>query len=208
MRLLILNSTFALVIVGLMGSYPKAAQTESSSNKSNVWDFCTVCAVRARMALNKSPGPTIVPKRDIYLLIEEQDFTLENLKKAFEILSAAYPVPVFLRIVAFSNKEYLQQLIRAEEIDVITDFLDNREGREAQANYYANVYPPRTGYLRSYYVRSACEFSDFRSNFDNRPESPLRKRPHNCIMFAYELTRPVRKIHRRPTDLTYPARRI
>jgi hypothetical protein len=173
MRSLILNSAVALVIVGVMTSYPTVAQNESSSNKSNLWDLCTVCGVRARMALNKSPGPNMVPRRDIYLLIEEQDFTPENLKKAFENLSAAYPVPVFLNIVAYSNRVYLQQLIIAEGVNVITDFLDTPEGREAQENYYSNLYPPRTGYFRSSYIRTAVDLESFQYTPDPREDKTV-----------------------------------
>lgn len=159
MRKLRPESAVLLVIVGILAAYPTAAQTESSSNKSNLWDLCTVCGVPARMALNKSPGPQIVPRRDIYLLIEEQDFTVENLKKAFENLSAAYPVPVWLNITAYSNKVYLQQLIIADGLDVFVDFVDTPEGRKAEENYYAHLYPPRTGYLRASYLRIGVEES-------------------------------------------------
>lgn len=129
------------------------------------------------MAFNSSPGPTIVPRRNIYLLIEASDFTAENLTKAFEKLSTAYPEPVFLSITAFSNREFLIRLIRAEERDVIIDFADSPEGREAQRKHYSELYPPRKGYFRSYYVRSAMN----RESFQYTPD-PMDERTVEIVL--------------------------
>jgi hypothetical protein len=143
-----------LVILLLISSSTYASQSKDSESKTDDWQLCTICAIPARMALNASPGPSLVPQRHIYLFVEAFDFTEKNLRKAFERLSATYPDPGgFLYITAFSNKAFLKQIIKAEEADVIFDFPDTPEGREAQHKYYSERYPPRKGYFRAYYFR-------------------------------------------------------
>ena len=109
--------------------------------------------LKARIASNSSPGPALIPRRHIYLLIEGSDFTRENLTRAFEKLSAAFAIQSFFAYLAFSNKESLKQLIRASEATVIVDFADTPEGRRIEKEYYSERYPPRTGYFRAYYLR-------------------------------------------------------
>src|SRR5262249_11490294 len=86
-------------------------------DQNDNWEPCTICWIPSLIALNASPGPTFVPRRHIYLLIEATDFTEEKLRETFESLSKTYPDPIFLSIYALSNKEFLKQLIRAEEVD-------------------------------------------------------------------------------------------
>lgn len=163
-----------VVVLLLIFSSTNAWQSDDSKGKSNDWDLCTICGIPARIALNSSPGRTIVPRRDIYLLVEAADFSVENLTKAFEKLSAAYPDPVFLRIVAFSNEKFLKQLIKAEEGDSIIDFADTHEGREAANHYYSGLYPPRKGYFRSYYVRPSINQESFQYTPDPMDEKTVQ----------------------------------
>ena len=99
-----------LILLGIATSSPALQSRDSQTRKSN-WDLCAICGIPARVVLNTSPGPTLVPRRHIYLLIEGPDFTEDNLRKAFERLSSAYPDPIFLTVTAFSNKQFLEQLI-------------------------------------------------------------------------------------------------
>lgn len=142
---------------------------------------CTICGVPARTMLNASPGPTIVPRRHIYLFIEGPNFSEENLRKAFENLSKAYPQPVLLTIVAFSDKEFLRQLISIEESDFVIDFADSAQGQEAKQQYYSKQYPPRKGYFRAYFLRSAIDQESFQytpiPNDEKTIEVVLKRRP-------------------------------
>ena len=175
MSSILLQYVCSLTFLVLIGSTTIALQSGSASQDDD-WKSCPVCAVPARIALNSSPGPTIVPKRDIYLFIEAPDFTVENLTTAFEKLSGEYPDPVFLRIVAFSNKRFLKQLISAEERSVIIDFTDSPAGREAQRKHYSELYPPKTGYFRSYYIRSGN-----RESFQYTPD-PMKERTVQIVL--------------------------
>ena len=107
------------------------SKVEGSETKIAEWELCTICGIPARIALNSSPGLAFVPQRHIYLLMEPSDFTEEKLRRVFEKLSLAYPNPLLLTINAFSNKDFLKQLIAAAEQDVIIDFADTPDGRKA-----------------------------------------------------------------------------
>lgn len=164
------------VIFLLFGCPANALQSGDSVSTRDNWEMCTICGIPSHMALNASPGPTLVPRRHIYLLIQASDFTEENLRKAFDSLSKTYPEPVFLSIIAFSNKEFLKQLITAEEADSFIDFAETPEGRNAE-RHYSERYPPRTGYFRAYYLRSAID----RESFQYTPD-PARERTVEVIL--------------------------
>lgn len=135
-----------------------ARQRGQEWERERDWKLCELCGIPARIALNSSPGPTIMPKRNIYLFIGEANFTKENLTKTFKNLSAAYPDPSFLRIYAYSHKEYLKALIAIEEQTYSVDFDDSPKGRQAAREYYDDRYP-RTGYFKAFYLRRGDEES-------------------------------------------------
>lgn len=141
-----------LVILSI-ASPINAFQSRGSETKIADWELCTICGIPARIALNSSPGLAFVPQRHIYLLMEPSDFTEEKLRRVFEKLSLAYPNPLLLTINAFSNKDFLKQLIAAAEQDVIIDFADTPDGRKAAENYYSRNYPPPKGYFWARYLR-------------------------------------------------------
>jgi hypothetical protein len=166
-----------LLILVLFGFLGGVLPSRGSQSTTDTWEVCTICETPARIALNASPGLALVPRRDIYLLIEASDFTEENLRKAFEKLAMAYPDPCFLGITAFSNREYLKQLIRAAEDSVIIDFADTPKGRIAEREYYSARYPPKNGYFRAYYLRSAID----RESFQYTP-NPAEERTVQVIL--------------------------
>src|SRR5689334_2576079 len=138
------TETYAVLIVFFqLGLYANALQRKNLDNQGEDWPTCTICGIPAQIALNSSPGPSFVPRRHIYLLIEPSDFTQEKLANAFEKLSKNYPDPIFLSIYAFSNKDFLKQLITAVESESVIDFADTPEGRTVERNYYQR-YPPKT----------------------------------------------------------------
>lgn len=150
-----------LLMVLLMPSITIGSQNVSKETGMEVWETCSICGIQARVALNSSPGFAIVPRRHIYLFIQESDFTRENLAEAFQKLSAAYPDPILLGITAYSNAAYLKQLIRAAEATGIIDFADTPAGRQAEKEYYSDRYPPETGYFRADYFRRGSDEESF-----------------------------------------------
>lgn len=159
-RLQCLSFLTILLVITICSSKP-ALQDGDSQIRNNNWELCAICGIPARVVLNTSPGPTLVPRRHIYLFIEGPDFTENNLRKAFERLSSAYPDPIFLTITAFSNKQFLEQLIEVEEKDSVADYADTPEGRKAQQKHDSTLYPPKSGYFRAYYLRSATNQEGF-----------------------------------------------
>lgn len=149
-------------------------QAQAQTGKDDDWKICTVCGIPARLALNSSPGNSFVPKRKIYLLIEPSDFTAENLTRAFQRLSDEYPDPIFLRITALSNREFLKQLISADQRAVIIDFADSPTARNLEQEYYSYLYPPRKGYFQSYYIRTAVNEESFQYTPDPMDEKTVQ----------------------------------
>lgn len=149
-----------LVILVFLCIPADALQNKGSETKNSDGELCAICGIPARVVLNASPGPTVVPRRHIYLFIEPPDFTVDNLTKAFERLSSAYPNPIFLTVIAFSNREFLEQLIKVEEVDYVVDFADTPEGHDAQQKH-SELYPPKKGYFRAYYLRTAVNQEGF-----------------------------------------------
>jgi hypothetical protein len=158
---LIIRGCVFLVMILSIGIPTNAFQGSGSERRSDDWELCTICGVPARIALNSAPGPALVPRREIYLLMEASDFTEDSLRQGFERLSLAYPDPISLSIIVFSNKGFLLQLIKAEEANTIIDFADTPAGRDAEQKYYSQRYPPRKGYFRAYYVRRAVNDESF-----------------------------------------------
>jgi len=149
--LLVLNFSMLMLVPG------KQVPWEREEN----WEPCAKCGVAALIAYSRSPGPTVVPKRTIYLFIAASDFTLDSLTKVFSSLSAAYPVPAFLKVVVRSDKDVLKKLITASEGEYVPFFVDSPEGKEARRRYYSDLYPQSKGYYSALFFRLSEDDTSF-----------------------------------------------
>ena len=126
------------------------------------WEVCADCSIPVWVALNSSPGPSYVPQRDIFLFVRAADFTEANLATVFTEFSTRFPEPVSLMITAFSNREMLERLIKAQPAGLL-DFANTPAGNEAR-KLNEERYPPKTGYFRAYYSRSGNGEETFQYN--------------------------------------------
>ena len=106
-------------------------------------------------------GRSKIKLRDIFILIGENDFNIENLNKLFDKFKKLYPEPYNLRITIYSSREMIQRLIDFKKFSPI-EFTDDEKGREASDKYYEKYYPLPKGYFRADYFRyGKFEFFDY-----------------------------------------------
>ena len=111
--------------------------------------------------LNSSSGNTAFDSRRIYILLEEKDFTIENLKRMFEFLSNKYPVPKLLNIKVFSDSKRLKQMIDYDNPGFSISFADTKAGKKAQKKFDEERYPKLKGFYAEYYKDAESESFDY-----------------------------------------------
>lgn len=100
----------------------------------------------------------LVEAKKIYVLLDEEHFSQEKLKVLFNYISNREKAE-YLKITVFSNEEYLDKLIEAENKTYSIHFADTPEGKKAENEYFEKNYPPDTGYFRAFYYRT--KFADY-----------------------------------------------
>lgn len=154
-------------------SYPTHAQRLgiAEANQKNGSELYLEAGFPAWVALNIARNDP--QDRKIFLLIEDQDFTQNNLQKIFTGLAIKYDKPVLLRITAFSDAEMLKRAIDISQSGFSVDFDDTPKGRRASAKWYEKYYPAPTGYFRAYYYRSLNE-EEFQFSPDREKDSYIK----------------------------------
>jgi ankyrin repeat protein len=99
------------------------------------------------------------PERKIFVWVENQHFTEDNLHKLFTQLSSKYNRPAWLKIIAFSDEKMLERAINISQLNYSIDFTDTPEGHEAARRLFKEHYPDELGYFRAYYYRTWYEES-------------------------------------------------
>jgi ankyrin repeat protein len=89
---------------------------------------------------------------ELFLLIEPQYFTLDNLKRVVNILAARYEQTEYLVIVANSSREMLEKEVATHGFAGIPDAIDTPGSKEAARKFYES-YRPRAGYFRARFTR-------------------------------------------------------
>lgn len=117
-----------------------------------------------KVVLNKvhDGGKSGIKSRHIFILMNEQDFSLNNLTNLFKECKNLYTEPYILTVTVYSDKEMLEKLINFEKQPVTIEFADNEKGREASKKFYERSYPLPQGYFRAEYNRyGKFEFFDY-----------------------------------------------
>lgn len=110
------------------------------------------------------------PSREIYILIDENEFSLEVIRDIFNHNRNLYPEPYELRISVYSDRAMLERLINFEKQPMTIEFSKDEEGQAAARKFYEKYYPLPEGYFRASYSRYAdFEFFDY-SPRKNRPQ--------------------------------------
>lgn len=105
-----------------------------------------------QIVLNSVRGEFYI-HRGIFLLIEAEYFTRENIEKVVRKLATEFSQPQELKITAFSDKEMLQRAINNFKHPYAIDFTDTPAGREAARRWAELNDPLKRGYFRAYFWR-------------------------------------------------------
>ncbi len=109
----------------------------------------------------KNGGFSGIKSRHLFILVEEKDFNLENVRKWFDKYKNLYPEPHDLNISLYSNREMLQRLIDFQDHGTPIEFNRDEKGKEAARKFYEKYYPLPSGYFRAEYIRYSFEYLDY-----------------------------------------------
>jgi hypothetical protein len=99
----------------------------------------------------------------LYVLIEEAQFTRENLERLFNQLEKTHPE--YVRVTVISDREALERDIAFDKLGIT----DPGESSPARKRWYDEQLPPETGYLRAAYTRYPWRESYFYSPAKDKP---------------------------------------
>lgn len=94
--------------------------------------------------------------RELFLFVNNKDFTMDYVKQLFEHLSTEFSQPHYLQITAFDDKEIVQNSVWFRQRIKYVYFPPTPKGYE-DLEKERNAATPPTGYLRAYYQRSEHE---------------------------------------------------
>lgn len=122
------------------------------------WVFTGSYGVPVWIAFNDTVGEPIAFRRSIFVFIEGQQFTPDNIRGLFTNLATQYKQPDWLYITAFDDKKMLQRAINTSTSGMVIDWADTPEGREAAKKWAQEHEPLPTGYRRARYTRIQREY--------------------------------------------------
>jgi hypothetical protein len=148
----------ALLIACALGAIAPLEVTEArkteTTQKQEEWIRSEESGIPFWFASNTTEPPPGSPcGRKIHILVEAANFSRENLLKIFQGISRRYESPRFLEIVAFSDRENLWKDAHSHKLTWCILFRD----KKAQKEFYARIYPAKSGYYRAYYRRYSRE---------------------------------------------------
>lgn len=123
----------------------------------------------SRIVSNIMKGDPPSYRRELFVHVEEGDFTQGNIRSLFASLAAKYSKPENLHITVFSDRENLNKAIEVSKMKYIVDFPSNRG---VESDWYRKYWPASTGYFRAVYYRNYVE-----ENFTFCPDPQTE----NCV---------------------------
>jgi WD40 repeat protein len=139
----------AFLICGVLCSLASAQQV----TRDDEWVFNTSRGVPVWIAFNDLIRAPSGDRREMFIFIEPQHFTPENIQRLFSSLAAEYKKPDWLDVTAFSDKIMLQRAINLNFSGICIYWADTTAG-QAAAKKWAEVHEPLpSGYSRAYYFR-------------------------------------------------------
>ena len=127
-----------------------SAQRVTSNDE---WMFNTSRGVPVWIAFNDLIHAPAGDRREVFIFIEAQHFTPENIQRLFTSLAAEYKKPDELDVTAFSDKLMLQRAIDLHNSGICHYWRDTPEGRAAAKKWSEEHEPLPSGYSRAYYFR-------------------------------------------------------
>src|SRR5262249_22209811 len=112
------------------------------------------------VAFHQEKGNYIYSQRNIFIYLEVENFTPDNLKKLFVGLAAQYPNPVWLNINVYSDKAALRQVLPMNPNGVEIELLNPPDGRKVELDWNKKYAPVPTNYYWAKYLRIGRDNSD------------------------------------------------
>ena len=137
----------SLTLLYIVGSLQIPAQQVT---RNDAWVRTTAYGFPVWIGFNDL---TAGSRREVFIFIEAQHFTPENIKILFTKLASEYKKPDWLNMAAFSDKKMLQRAINNATSGFIIDWADTPEGRAAAKEWAEEHYPLPSGYYRARYFR-------------------------------------------------------
>ena len=91
--------------------------------------------------------------RNIFVYLGKEEFNLSSVSQVIQKIGNEFCDPYILYIAVFSNREMIDWQLKGIELG-FKDFARTPETQKAEAEYYAKIFPPPTGYLRAVYGRN------------------------------------------------------
>jgi ankyrin repeat protein/WD40 repeat protein len=140
---------FGLLFLCIFDHIEASAQRVTRDDE---WVLTASYGVPVWIAFNDTVGPTAF-RRSIFVFIEGQHFTPDNIRTLFTNLATQYKQPDWLYITAFDDKKMLQRAINTSTSGMIIDWANTPEGREAAKKWALEYEPLPSGYHRARYTR-------------------------------------------------------
>ena len=114
-----------------------------------------------------SGGRSEIKSRNIYVYVDEKDFSKEAIGEIFAKIESEFCDPYDLGITLYSSEEMLRKRMDFDEQPHTIYFSSDQEGQAAKARFYAKAHPPLSGYFRATYHRYGdYELFDYSPNKD------------------------------------------
>ncbi|HWN98771.1 MAG TPA: hypothetical protein VNS63_05815, partial [Blastocatellia bacterium] len=169
-----MNNPRSLKIVSaLIAVLSLALPTVGRSNqirkeKNEEWKLAESSGFPVWIASNFVIHAPALSHRHIYLLIDGNDFSENNIRTLFTSLAAEFAKPQELFIYAYSERAVLQKKLDKANSGILFSgaFANSPEGRRTSRNSGIRDEPKRSGYYRAEYFR----FSDGREQIEYSPQ--------------------------------------
>lgn len=92
-------------------------------------------------------------RRELFIFIEPQHFSQENVKRIFQGLASKYEDPKWMRITMYSDKDMLKRAMGSANPKIIIHWENTLEGKKAAAEWARKYEPLPNGYFRATYFR-------------------------------------------------------
>lgn len=144
-----------ILAVGVTESHSKrlVPSIGQGDDQKNEWALNTESGVPFWIGLNLVSAQTLTSFREIIVFVEPQRFTEGNLRKVFLYLSAEFPLPEMLSIIARSDREKLQRLVNYHRYLNSLKRDDPRSRRAVEGKLEEASALARSGCYRADYIR-------------------------------------------------------
>jgi hypothetical protein len=113
--------------------------------------------------IHNSWNGKVLGSRNIYILLDKENFTLKNLEQMFKSLSNKYPAPKLLTVKVFSDAESLKKMVNYDNPGFSISFVDDEIGKQAQKKFDEERYPKNESDYAEFFRNIELEFFDYYS---------------------------------------------